>query len=127
MLIAGLDHVQINAPVGHLAAAQVFFTGFLGLAELQRPQSIAAIEGAWFALPDGRQLHTGVADPFVASLKGHVCLFCYNLDAVIERAKAYGVAYEIDERMSIRRLFVHDPWGNRLEVCEGRHASVFKR
>jgi catechol 2,3-dioxygenase-like lactoylglutathione lyase family enzyme len=126
MLISGIDHVQVNAPAGHLAAAQVFFTDFLGLPALQRPAGIAAIEGAWFALPDGRQLHTGVADPFVASPKGHVCLFCHNLDVVIERAKAHAVAYEIDQRMSIRRLFVHDPWGNRLEICEGRHASVLK-
>jgi catechol 2,3-dioxygenase-like lactoylglutathione lyase family enzyme len=126
MLISGIDHVQINAPAGHMAAAQVFFGGFLALPELQRPQSIAAIEGAWFALPDGRQLHTGMADPFVASPKGHVCLFCPDLDAVIEQANAHAVAYEIDTRMSIRRLFVHDPWGNRLEICEGRHASVLK-
>jgi catechol 2,3-dioxygenase-like lactoylglutathione lyase family enzyme len=126
MLIAGLDHVQINAPAGHVAAAQVFFAGFLGLAELKRPDGIATIEGAWFALPDGRQLHTGVADPFVASSKGHVCLFCHDLDAVIERAKAHAVAYRLDNRMSIRRLFVHDPWGNRLEICQGRHASILK-
>jgi catechol 2,3-dioxygenase-like lactoylglutathione lyase family enzyme len=126
MLIAGLDHVQINAPAGHMAAARAFFTGFLDLAELQRPEALAAIEGVWFALPDGRQLHIGVANPFVASKKGHVCLFCHDLDAVIAQANARSVAYDIDDRLSVRRLFIHDPWGNRLEVCEGRHASVLK-
>lgn len=123
-LIFGLDHVQVEAPPGHEAQARAFYGDFLGLAELLKPLPLQANGGVWFALPDGRQLHTGVAKEFVPLLKGHPCLRCADLQAFLAHALAFGVAVQEDLQLApLRRLYLNDPFGNRLEVVEGSHFS----
>ncbi|ANE44298.1 VOC family protein [Deinococcus puniceus] len=120
-LISGLDHVQTEAPAECEAEARAFFTGFLGLPELPKPAALAARGGAWFGLPDGRQLHIGVTPNFVPRDKGHLALRCPDLDAVTERASRFGIACVPDAELApTRRVFLCDPWGNRLEILEGR-------
>ncbi|TSA86367.1 glyoxalase [Deinococcus detaillensis] len=118
-LITGLDHIQIEAPAGCEDAARTFFGGFLGLPELQKPPVLAARGGVWFALSDGRQLHIGVTKDFVAREKGHPALRCADLDAFTRRAATFGVSVQTDTELApLRRVFLADPWGNRLEVVE---------
>jgi catechol 2,3-dioxygenase-like lactoylglutathione lyase family enzyme len=110
-LIGGLDHVQIEAPPGHEAQARAFYGGFLGLSELQKPE--------------GTQLHTGVVGDFEPRKKGHLCLRCTDLNAVLERAQAFGIDATEDIQLApLRRAFLHDPFGNRLEVVEGGHEHL---
>ena len=123
-LILGLDHVQIEAPAGHEAAARRFYGDFLGLPELQKPPVLAG-GGVWFGLPDGRQLHTGAVDSFTPRRKGHPCLRCRDLDALLSCAAASGLEAQLDAQLApLRRAFLHDPFGNRLEVVEGQHQSL---
>ncbi|WP_407570679.1 VOC family protein [Deinococcus altitudinis] len=123
-LILGLDHIQIEAPTGHEEAARAFYTRFLGLPELLKPAALQPNGGVWFALPDGRQLHTGAVQEFAPRLKGHPCFRCTDLELMLARAAAFGVAVQEDLQLApLRRLFFHDPFGNRLEVVEGGHAS----
>ena len=119
-LISGLDHVLIEAPAGCEAAARAFFTGFLGLPELPKPAALAARGGVWFGLPDRRQLHIGVTPNFVPRDKGHLALRCPDLEAVTDRASAFSIACVPDAELApVRRVFLRDPWGNRLEILEG--------
>ena len=120
-MILGLDHVQVCAPPGCEEEARRFFGAFLGLTELHKPAPLMPNGGAWFALPDGRQLHIGVERDFIPAAKAHPCLRCRDLDAVLERAEHFGVAAELDTRLSVHRLYLRDPWGNRWEVVEGAH------
>jgi catechol 2,3-dioxygenase-like lactoylglutathione lyase family enzyme len=123
-LILGLDHVQLEAPPGHEVQARAFYGEFLGLPELLKPTALRSNGGVWFALPDGRQLHTGVVKAFTPLLKGHPCLRCADLAAFLVRALAFGVAVQEDLQLApLRRLFLNDPFGNRLEVVEGSHVS----
>ncbi len=120
-MILGLDHVQICAPPSCEEDARRFFGGFLGLPELQKPAPLVPNGGAWFALPDGRQLHVGVERDFIPAAKAHPCLRCADLDAVLERAQRFGIPAELDTRLPLRRLYLSDPWGNRWEVVQGLH------
>ena len=122
-LILGLDHVQVCAPEGCEDDARRFFGDFLGLAELVKPPALRANGGAWFGLPDGRQLHVGVERPFTPARKAHPCVRCAALGEVIERARAFGIPFEVDDRVDVPRLYLWDPWGNRLEVVQGAHVS----
>ncbi len=70
-MITALDHVQVAMPAGGEREARHFYSDLLGLDELEKPAALAARGGAWFALPDGRQLHLGVEDPFRPSRKAH--------------------------------------------------------
>lgn len=123
-LITGLDHVLITAPPACEAAARAFFGTLLGLTEWPKPPALAARGGVWFALPDGRQLHVGVVTAgFVASDKAHPCLRTDDLAALMRALDGAGVAWQEDtENADVRRLFLRDPWGNRLEIAEFQRA-----
>ena len=124
-LLAGLDHLQLEVPAGHEASARAFYGGVLRLPELRRPAGIAHIPGLWFALPDGRQLHTGVVDEFAPRTFGHPCLRTSDLDKLMAQLERCGVAYAVDTLLpDVRRVFFNDPFGNRLEVVEGQHLSA---
>lgn len=123
-LISGLDHVQVEAPAGCEEQARAFFGAFLGLPELLKPEALQGRGGVWFALPDGRQLHVGVTPGFVPREKGHPALRCPDLAAFRAHCDAHGVAYKADAEAGVPRVFLRDPFGNRLEVVEGGHAGV---
>ena len=124
-LISGLDHVQIEAPPGHEADARAFYGDFLGLPELEKPEALRPNGGVWFALPGGQQLHIGTVPDFAPRRKGHPCLRCGDLNALTERADAFGITLLPDVQLApLRRVFLNDPFGNRLEVVEGEHGTV---
>jgi catechol 2,3-dioxygenase-like lactoylglutathione lyase family enzyme len=75
-MLDGLDHVQLAMPPGGEERAQAYFSGLLGLPELEKPVALAGKGGAWFGLPDGRQVHLGVEEPFRPNEKAHPTFLC---------------------------------------------------
>jgi catechol 2,3-dioxygenase-like lactoylglutathione lyase family enzyme len=117
--IIGIDHVQLAAPAGCEDDARAFYGGLLGLEELPKPGPLRARGGCWFRA-GAQELHVGVEQPFAPARKAHPGLVASDLDAVRERLRRAGVAYEDDARIAgVDRLFVHDPFGNRLELRLG--------
>ena len=116
MTIIGLDHVQIAAPAGSEEEARRFYGQALGMVEIPKPQKLQPRGGVWFALPDGRQLHVGVEDPFTPARKAHPCFVAGDLDALAERLG--DVSWD-DDISGTRRFYVSDPFGNRVEVRAG--------
>jgi GrpB-like predicted nucleotidyltransferase (UPF0157 family) len=122
----GLDHVQVAAPPGSEREARRFYGELLGLAEIAKPESLAKRGGVWFAIGN-EQLHIGVADPFVPAAKAHPALRVApgSLEALADRLRLEGVAVRWDAELAgARRLHLHDPWGNRLEILEVRDEPV---
>ncbi len=118
-LLSGFDHMTIQAPADCQESARAFFGEFLGLPELPHPPVVTERGGLWFGLPDGRQLHIAVCEPFAPLDVGHPALRCPDLDAFVTRAAEYGVTATPDTLLApLRRVFLSDPWGNRLEVIE---------
>jgi catechol 2,3-dioxygenase-like lactoylglutathione lyase family enzyme len=118
-MITALDHVQVAMPAGGERDARGFYSDLLGLDELEKPAALAARGGAWFALPDGRQLHLGVEDPFRPSRKAHPAFVASSLDVLAGRIEAGGLPVRWDEELAPRRRFYgEDPFGNRLEFLE---------
>lgn len=124
-LITGLDHVQLEAPTGCEDDARAFYGALLGLAELRKPAALQKNGGVWFALPDGRQLHVGVTPDFQPRRKGHPALRTADLNAVQVQLATHSVAFEADDQADVPRVFLQDPWGNRLEIVQGQHESHF--
>jgi catechol 2,3-dioxygenase-like lactoylglutathione lyase family enzyme len=113
-----LDHVQIAMPAGGEAAARAFFGGLLGLAEINKPASLAGRGGCWFAIGD-RQLHLGVEPDFRPARKAHVALATGDIDGLRARLTAAGRQIVEDAPIdSRRRFFTEDPFGNRLELLQ---------
>ena len=49
MPILSVDHVQLAIPVGGEERAREFYTGILGLSEVEKPPAMAGRNSIWFA------------------------------------------------------------------------------
>ena len=116
MGIVGLDHVQIAAPQGCEEAARRFYGDVLGLAEVPKPEPLRARGGVWFEA-GAQQLHVGVEDGFQPARKAHPAFRVDELDELAARLQAAGTEVLWDhELVGVRRFYVADPWGNRVEL-----------
>jgi catechol 2,3-dioxygenase-like lactoylglutathione lyase family enzyme len=116
--VVGLDHLLLAMPRGQEAAARAFYSGLLGLPELQKPANLAARGGVWFAL-GSQQLHLGVEKEFRPALKAHPAFLVRDLAALRARLVQHGYApYEDEPLEGFQRFYVADPFGNRLELME---------
>ncbi|HEX4521033.1 MAG TPA: VOC family protein [Gaiellaceae bacterium] len=116
MTVTGIDHVQIAAPAGCEADARRFYGELLGMKELPKPEPIRARGGCWWSA-GAQELHVGVEADFAPARKAHPGLVVSDLDAVRARFRAAGVGWEDDTKIAgVDRLFVSDPFGNRLEL-----------
>lgn len=115
-MIQGLDHVQLAMPAGEEEAVRTFCTAILGLVEVPKPASLSGRGGAWFALPDGKQLHFGVEAEFTAAQKAHPALVCVDLDTLAAKLSDADLPVKWDDALAPRRRFyTTDPFGNRFE------------
>jgi hypothetical protein len=84
--------------------------------ELPKPESIRARGGVWFQA-GGQELHIGVQPQFTPATKAHPGLVVDDLDVLRARLREAGLEPEENHAIEgVRRLFVHDPFGNRLEL-----------
>jgi len=117
--IIGLDHVQVAAPPGCEADARRFYGGVLGLAEVAKPEALAARGGVWFEVGPRQQLHVGVDEAFAPARRAHPALVvsARSLEALAERLVVAGTAVTWDSSLpGVARFYAEDPWGNRLEL-----------
>jgi catechol 2,3-dioxygenase-like lactoylglutathione lyase family enzyme len=116
MAITGIDHVQVAAPLGCEAAARAFYGGLLGLAEVPKPEALAARGGCWFRA-GAQELHVGVEESFTPARKAHPGLIADALATLADRLDAAGHEVSFDDAIpGAKRLYVADPFGNRLEI-----------
>ena len=118
MEVTGIDHVQVAAPEGAEDAARSFYGALLGLEELPKPPALAVRGGVWFRC-GAQQIHVGIEREFRPARKAHPALLVSGL-ADLEAALVAG-GYEVrpgEDLPGVRRAFVSDPFGNRVELIE---------
>ncbi|AZN39405.1 VOC family protein [Paenibacillus albus] len=116
----GIDHIQLAAPPGCEEAARHFYAGVLGWSELAKPVELQKRGGVWFQC-GSHQVHIGVQQHFVPALKAHPAFLVNQLDALRSYLTEAGINVIDDDARSaesIRRFYVSDPFGNRLEFME---------
>lgn len=118
MAISGTDHVQLAMPRGEEAAAIAFYEGLLGIPSVAKPPNLAANGGCWFERGD-TTLHLGVDPDFRPARTAHPALLVADIGALTDALRAGGVAVRDGEPIAgYRRVFVADPFGNRLELMQ---------
>ena len=117
--LLALDHVQLAMPAGREAEAEAFYVGVLKMTVLPKPEPLASRGGRWFACGPV-QIHLGVDPEFRPARKAHPALVVDDLDQLIRDLEAAGIPWRDDRDLSgVRRGYVDDPFGNRIEVMSG--------
>ena len=123
MRIVALDHVQLGMPVGGEDIARAFYRDTLGLTEVAKPAALAARGGCWFA-GDGVAVHLGAEPDFRPATRAHPALGVDDLARARERLVAAGATLtEDDSGLDVARCYVHDPFGNRIELVDAGDAG----
>jgi catechol 2,3-dioxygenase-like lactoylglutathione lyase family enzyme len=113
-----LSHINITMPKGSEDLARSFYTGLLGLHEIPKPESIRHRGGVWFEA-GGLDLHVSIEEPRPGpDAYRHFGLECADVDALRAKLQSAGVPTENGRPVTWRRFFVHDPFGNRIEIHE---------
>ena len=111
-----IDHVQLAMPAGAEDRARSFYRDLLGMTELTKPTELAKRGGCWFQ-SGSMQIHLGVENEFRPAKKAHPALRCRDYEGLLARIRAAG--FEVAEDSAnpgVTRCYVHDPFGNRLEL-----------
>jgi predicted enzyme related to lactoylglutathione lyase len=118
MKVYAIEHVQLAMPPDGEEAARSFYAGVLGLTEKPKPPRLAARGGVWFEQRD-LKIHLGVESDFRPAKKAHAALLVEGLDELISRCEEAGAPVVWEEPLDgLRRAYVNDPFGNRIELME---------
>jgi catechol 2,3-dioxygenase-like lactoylglutathione lyase family enzyme len=116
--VAALDHVQLAMPAHGETEAEAFYRDVLGFTVLPKPEPLASRGGRWFA-SGTVQVHLGVDEDFRPARKAHPALRVDGFDDLVAKLEEAGTPWRWDEELpGVRRLFVDDPFGNRIEVID---------
>jgi catechol 2,3-dioxygenase-like lactoylglutathione lyase family enzyme len=120
MLVEALHHVQLAMPAGGEVRAREFYQGLLGIPEIPKPPSMAARGGCWFERGELR-VHLGVEAEFRPARKAHPAFVVTGLTVLASRLRAARHECREDRELAgYDRIFVDDPFGNRIELLEPR-------
>ena len=118
-VLDGIDHVQLAAPPGCEADARRFFGELLGLEEVEKPEPLRGRGGVWFRV-GAQELHVGVEPEFAPARKAHPAFVVSRYDELVDRLRTAGAPVTDDASIpGVRRSYLHDPWGNRIELVAG--------
>ena len=119
MAILGIEHVQLAMPAGREDEAREFYSRLLGIPEVPKPPPLATRGGVWFE-SDTVKIHLGVDPDFRPARKAHPALLVRDLEPLVERLRKARVDVREDVLEGHFRVYVSDPFGNRIELMERR-------
>ncbi|SEN77185.1 Catechol 2,3-dioxygenase [Paenisporosarcina quisquiliarum] len=113
-----IDHVQLAAPKGSEIIAKHFFGEILGFHEVEKPEVLKKRGGVWFQFGN-YQIHIGIEEPFAPAKKAHPAFQVENLEALKTHLMKHEVNFIVDTDLpGANRIYVNDPFGNRIEILE---------
>jgi len=113
-----LEHVQLAMPAGAEAEAEAFYEGVLGIPQVPKPPQLAGRGGCWFERGD-LKVHLGVEADFRPATKAHPAFIVSDVQGLAQAAVSAGYRVVDDEPLEdYDRVYVYDPFGNRIELME---------
>jgi catechol 2,3-dioxygenase-like lactoylglutathione lyase family enzyme len=112
--------VQILCPIGGEEAARRFYGEAMGLREIEKPPTLSR-DGVWFALGGGAELHIGARreDDEPTRNRSHFAVVVDDMASMTERlTRAGATTAAAPHAPGWKRIYVADPFGNRLELIE---------
>jgi catechol 2,3-dioxygenase-like lactoylglutathione lyase family enzyme len=119
-----IDHVLLAMPAGRENDARAFYQEILGIPEIVKPPQLTARGGCWFEAGE-LKIHLGVEKDFMPARKAHPAFIVDDLRGLISHLKQAG--YRLAEDAALEgydRIFVDDPFGNRIELMQVKASSL---
>lgn len=118
MGVRAIDHVQLAMPAGGEPEAIAFYQGLLGIPCVPKPANLATRGGCWFE-SGATRIHLGVEENFRPARKAHPALLVDGLDDLVTTLERAGATLNGGEPLEgYERIYVDDPFGNRIELLE---------
>ncbi len=115
-MITALDHIQLALPADAEEDMRDFYCNALGMTALPKPAPLQGRGGFW-AQAGPVQVHFGIDADFHPATKAHPAFVVDDLDALADRLSGAGHRITWDTALpAVRRCFIHDPVGNRIEL-----------
>jgi len=116
--VKAIDHIQLAMPPHREDEARKFYRDLLGIPEIAKPPELAKRGGCWFE-KGPLKVHLGVESDFRPARKAHPAFIVDDLKSLTRELEAAGYAIKTDEGLEhYDRIFVDDPFGNRVELME---------
>ena len=104
--------------------ARKFYRDLLGIPETVKPPELAKRGGCWFER-GSLKVHLGVEADFRPARKAHPAFLVDDLKRLKRELQAAGCTIKADEGIeNYDRIFVDDPFGNRIELMERRDKAA---
>lgn len=118
-MIFHLHHAQITIPKGEEKKARSFYCDFLGLKEIEKPESLKTRGGFWLEL-NNFQIHVGTEDDFDRTkTKAHLAYLVEDLDNWRVKLETKNIVVKDGVLIpDFRRFEFRDPFGNRVEFLQ---------
>jgi catechol 2,3-dioxygenase-like lactoylglutathione lyase family enzyme len=115
-----IQHTSIPMPPGGGDDARRFYGDVLGMREIAKPEGLRHLTVVWFQTGEGDEVHCFASETLGPNNPDqHLCLEVDDLAAYRARFAANDVPVEETEEIYNRpRFFVHDPFGNRVELTQ---------
>jgi len=118
--VVRLEHVQLAMPAGREPEAIAFYDDLLGIPHVPKPPHLAVRGGCWFERDD-LKVHLGVDKEFRPATKAHPAFIVDDVRALAAAVAAAGHVVVEDEPLEgYDRVYLTDPFGNRIELMEPR-------
>ena len=105
-------------PPGREVEARAFYQDALGIPEVGKPANLAKRGGCWFER-GSLKIHLGVEADFRPARKAHPALIVEGLASLSAALGKAGFPVRTDEPLAgYTRVYVDDPFGNRIELME---------
>jgi catechol 2,3-dioxygenase-like lactoylglutathione lyase family enzyme len=113
-----IDHILLAMPPGRERDARAFYQDVLGIPEVAKPPELAARGGCWFGSGE-LKVHLGVDQQFTPARKAHPAFVVDDLDGLMSTLQQAGYPLTPDAPLDgYDRIFVDDPFGNRIELLQ---------
>jgi len=122
-----IDHILLAMPAGRENDARAFYRDMLGIPEIVKPPQLASRGGCWFEAAEVK-VHLGVEKDFAPARKAHPAFIVDDLAALAGKLEHAGYRLAGDTPLEgYDRIFVDDPFGNRIELLQPLSGSVTNR
>ncbi|WP_088101991.1 VOC family protein [Halalkalibacter urbisdiaboli] len=118
-MIIGLHHAQITIPKGAEDEGKNFYCNILGLAEIEKPESLKGRGGFWLQVGD-KEVHVGTEEGFDRlTTKAHLAYEVEDVSYWRRILEQNGIKiFDSVPIPNFERFEFRDPFGNRVEIIK---------